>query len=692
MTIYATFNPIGSTDPKDLIDNAQNLDYLILGPALTYPDRRGVNRLSWAGIEASFSAAQAQRASDFNAAQTQRSTDFTEAQVQRAADYAASEQSRGYENPVPYAYGIALTRVTQLVQYNSELYKAKAGTLPWTTTGVWATDSAKLVSVGDAALRQELASSIGTSLVVDLAPYTGASQRTQSSRNRDAISVLDFAGVFVDGITDSTAGINAAIAWCFANNLRLFWPYAAYLAAGNLVGFHSISHYGNGVITRGANAFYISPSAAETNNLYLSPTGSDSNDGLSSSFPRLTLIGAGAALEKFGPYLDGTWAVNLEAGTYSQSDFTFPSGLRGRNPVYFKGPPSIHPASPTAIIDGGGTGAFGINLNRENTVYLIDLWVRNYTSFGIVGQDGSMLYAARTHVTGVTGGPGVKMQQGRLVWSDGKVTNSQIGFSFIAGCTFTITSATPTLGSGTIIASNTQAGVQAQEQSSGHVDYAHVDTNPVGYQLVARSRVHSLLSVVTNCVTAAVRAYGASDWFNNQTSLIANSTNELFYTGSIEVAHYQNNVSPTRRPIDSTFVTHTGTSATTTLKTYNDAFLANNFMNSTKSMRFVVVGDLTGVAGNKNITINVGGVAVIGFTIPAAATGSYVIEGTLTALSAAQQTYHAICTANGVLPQVASGARGVAMNSGTALPITITATLVSSADSLTVRAVALFET
>ncbi len=146
MTIFATLNPIGSTNPKDLIDNAQNLDYLILGPLLSYPDRRGVNRLSWAGIEASFAAAQAQRTSDFNAAQ-----------VQRAADYAASEASRGYENPVPYVAGIALTRVTQLVQYSSELYKAKAGTLPWTTTGVWATDSTKLVSVGDAALRQELA-------------------------------------------------------------------------------------------------------------------------------------------------------------------------------------------------------------------------------------------------------------------------------------------------------------------------------------------------------------------------------------------------------------------------------------------------------------------------------------------------------------------------------------------------------
>jgi len=164
MTIYATMNPVGSTSPKDLKDNTQNLDYLSLGPALSYPDRLGVNRLSWAGIEASFAAAQIQRTSDFNAAQDNKQAVFNASQAQRAADYAASEQSRGYENPVPYVAGIALTRVTQLVQYNSELYKAKAGTLPWTTTGVWATDSANLVPVGDAALRQGLATAAGSSM------------------------------------------------------------------------------------------------------------------------------------------------------------------------------------------------------------------------------------------------------------------------------------------------------------------------------------------------------------------------------------------------------------------------------------------------------------------------------------------------------------------------------------------------
>lgn len=139
MTIHATFNPIGSTNPKDLIDNAQNLDYLILGPAPNYLDRRNVSRLSWAGIEVSFAAAQTQRDLAF---QTQMET-------------------MGYELPaLAYATGLNIARVTQIILYSGEFYRAKAGVVPFTTTGTWAADSTKLVSVGDAALRQEVANKV----------------------------------------------------------------------------------------------------------------------------------------------------------------------------------------------------------------------------------------------------------------------------------------------------------------------------------------------------------------------------------------------------------------------------------------------------------------------------------------------------------------------------------------------------
>lgn len=54
MTTYNTGNPIGSKDPKDLYDNAENLDVLVNATSKdTHPDRFGVPRLTWKGIMAS---------------------------------------------------------------------------------------------------------------------------------------------------------------------------------------------------------------------------------------------------------------------------------------------------------------------------------------------------------------------------------------------------------------------------------------------------------------------------------------------------------------------------------------------------------------------------------------------------------------------------------------------------------------
>lgn len=54
MTKYNTGNPVGSSSPLDLYDNAENLDAGINGPGRTWQDRRGQTRKSWNGIEADF--------------------------------------------------------------------------------------------------------------------------------------------------------------------------------------------------------------------------------------------------------------------------------------------------------------------------------------------------------------------------------------------------------------------------------------------------------------------------------------------------------------------------------------------------------------------------------------------------------------------------------------------------------------
>ncbi|MHA6639922.1 hypothetical protein ACP6JA_14785 [Stutzerimonas frequens] len=131
---FNTGNPVGSTDARDLHDNAQNLDKLAVGPAYSYPDRLGVQRKSWAGLEQQF------------------------------ADFLAAH---GWESVfVQYAAGELVERPTQLVEREGELYRvALQANLPLTLTGTWATDAPKLVAVGTQSLRDMLAGSGGAAMV-----------------------------------------------------------------------------------------------------------------------------------------------------------------------------------------------------------------------------------------------------------------------------------------------------------------------------------------------------------------------------------------------------------------------------------------------------------------------------------------------------------------------------------------------
>lgn len=130
---FNTGNPVGSTDARDLYDNAQNLDRFSLGQELEYPDRLGVPRKSLAGIRA----------------------EVTEA-LSRL----------GYQVIGDYAAGLVVQNFGQVFRKDGEFYRAKADlALPYPLNGDWAVDAPNFVSVGDAVLREELASAAGASMV-----------------------------------------------------------------------------------------------------------------------------------------------------------------------------------------------------------------------------------------------------------------------------------------------------------------------------------------------------------------------------------------------------------------------------------------------------------------------------------------------------------------------------------------------
>ena len=167
---YDTGNPVGSTDARDLSDNAQNLDIAVNGNKSRWTDRLGVSRPTWAGIAA---------------------------YVDRGA----------------YAAGIEIIGYNEIFIYGGEYYRAKASTvLPYTTNGTWSTDDDFFVPIGDAALRQDITNDADTTIghyrnAVNCNQYGGLNAAFASSDTLGKIIVVTDAQAMTANIDTAGRGL-----------------------------------------------------------------------------------------------------------------------------------------------------------------------------------------------------------------------------------------------------------------------------------------------------------------------------------------------------------------------------------------------------------------------------------------------------------------------------------------------------
>lgn len=126
---YNTLNPLGSTSPKDLYDNASNMDEGMNSLMPSFRDRFDRRRETWSGMETAF---------------------------QTMLDSFGFVYLADYVDGVP---GIVVTSRNQyIVRAGVQYHLAPTASLPFTTTGVWATDqSSFLAFTDDGALRLDLA-------------------------------------------------------------------------------------------------------------------------------------------------------------------------------------------------------------------------------------------------------------------------------------------------------------------------------------------------------------------------------------------------------------------------------------------------------------------------------------------------------------------------------------------------------
>lgn len=517
------------------------------------------------------------------------------------------------------------------------------------------------------------------------------------------ISVRDYITTTIDGTTSNQAGIVDAVAAALAIGSSLYWPFGTYVSDNNIPNFHSILHYGPGRLKRGSTIFNISQLPTTTNNLYVSSTGVAGYDGLSSTFPINSLASCFSVLSNFGPTLQGTWAVNLAAGTYPGGE-TFPIYLRGKERVILRGPAAGTPNVPTAIFDGAGTRSFGLNINGGNNLLVQDIKYQNYRDFGIVSQDYNDVFMNNLHFENITGGRGIgfHFQQGRLRVYGGKAKNCGVaGASLISQVTLSMSSLTQDLAGGFQI-DNCPTGIAGQEQITGHADYVTITGGATGIDLVITSRLNSTGCVITGQTNACVQGrLGDALWLDNASNTLTPGVGgvrtKFYFGGGGEINENNTSIGERRVVFDSTTISHTGTTAATVLKTYPALIAANSFDWNGRKLRVQVKGNFTGGAGTKTLTFRLGGNLIFGLTSIVSSTGFFSFEGTLNAVNASNQKYSAFMLDTTVQNAPVSpckgdvGSRAYAFNTGSALTLEVSGQLTNAADGITIQTVEIWE-
>ena len=404
----------------------------------------------------------------------------------------------------------------------------------------------------------------------------GATTIGAQAKMRDIVSVKDF-GATGDGVTDDDTFIDAALTYAEANNALLYWPFGNYLCNSNLSNFWDVRHIGKATITRGASTFYISPNLAQTNNIYVATTGLDTNDGMVSTSPLLTVQKACDVIAEYAPRLPGRWVINLAAGTYTEN-VTIDSNTDSEYPIYIQGPDVTHPTVPTAIIAASVTSESVLNINYGGHFVVVDVKLSGATTDSGLEVNASRVTFTNVHIAGCLNGitaiNGTHFTAVGGIWTGrGSGVANGNGYKGLFNVVHDI-GGTSSVNATQITAY--ERGILVDEGTQGHLDFAQVSSCVTGLNIKRGAGACNTDDMTIDTCTTGVLVEN-NGWYNNNITLTACTTNVNAIGGSPELSYLTliNEAHTMRQIENSNAANHTGTVAKTMLW---DSELLENWM------------------------------------------------------------------------------------------------------------------
>lgn len=315
-------------------------------------------------------------------------------------------------------------------------------------------------------IREELLdpdTGFGADMVAYEQAGAGAVPRTVTSKLSDMLSVKDYS-------TETEA-----VARAVATGSSLEWPAGTYAISGNIPGFHDVTHTGSGVITRGSETWAIDPRNEDTRRIYVSASGDDSNDGLTSDFPIATGLQASEILRNLGPEISGNIEIILAAGTYA--GFVLGRKFGNTSLITVKGPDVTLNTEPTAIIDQtlNSARAAGVSVAGTQRVTLQNIKTQGFSTTGRAGVSlAKQCDVSLINVWDDGSYYGWDIQDGvsyRVL--GGNLENNNTGVNELFGCRRAFYASGPS--EATTISTSTDVGFRAKESGVGHLDYLNVN-------------------------------------------------------------------------------------------------------------------------------------------------------------------------------------------------------------------------